>query len=189
MTELKIAGVVLAGGGSRRMGQDKALLELQGQTLLRRNFELFKQIRGCTPWVSGDYPEYPCIADMQQGFGPLGGMHACMAALDAAADAVLFLPVDMPHIQPPLLQQLISAWQTQPSDYYFRDSLFPLLLRSGMGHEQRLMARLNAGQLPVKGFLKAIDANALNVDGQWRNQILNTNTPTQWEQAQQLIKE
>ena len=67
-------GVVLAGGRSQRMGADKARLVWRGERLLDRAVSMLRGA-GCTRvLVSGDYPEYPHVADCYGDRGPLGGL-------------------------------------------------------------------------------------------------------------------
>ena len=53
---LSFTGVVLAGGRSSRMGRDKALLEIDGCTLLDRAVALLHEAGAATVIVSGDRP-------------------------------------------------------------------------------------------------------------------------------------
>ena len=48
-TAKQTAGFVLAGGGSSRMGRDKALLELDGVALVLRTAKLVESVSG-GPW-------------------------------------------------------------------------------------------------------------------------------------------
>ncbi|HXJ06837.1 MAG TPA: molybdenum cofactor guanylyltransferase [Candidatus Acidoferrum sp.] len=74
----KIAGYVLAGGGSTRFGSDKALAEFAGKPMLARIIEL---MRGVTKEVKvvaapGKYAEFGAkvVEDRWPGEGPLGGI-------------------------------------------------------------------------------------------------------------------
>ena len=94
-----VIGYVLAGGRSSRMGQNKALLELGGQTLLghavRNLLEVCDSVRvlSSCPDLTGYAPLVP---DVHPECGPLGGLEAAM--LDSGSDWNLFLPVDMPFM-------------------------------------------------------------------------------------------
>jgi molybdopterin-guanine dinucleotide biosynthesis protein A len=73
-----VAGFVLAGGGSRRFGQDKALVKIGDQPVLAR---LCSVLRDCTTEVKivGSPEKYSgfgveCIPDRWPGEGPLGGI-------------------------------------------------------------------------------------------------------------------
>jgi molybdenum cofactor guanylyltransferase len=79
-----LIGVVLAGGQSSRMGHDKALLSLRGQTFL----SIAKQTlidAGCVQvFLSGTARaqwQGPQIADLLTHQGPVGGMVSCIEAL------------------------------------------------------------------------------------------------------------
>ncbi|WP_416307274.1 molybdenum cofactor guanylyltransferase [Neptunicella sp. SCSIO 80796] len=102
---MKIAGVVLAGGLSSRMGQDKAELLYQGKTLLVHCIERLSQSHVEQVIISRNRPD--CVADIYPQSGPLGGIHAVMSQY--AFDGYLFLPVDMPLVDEALLSALISA--------------------------------------------------------------------------------
>jgi molybdopterin-guanine dinucleotide biosynthesis protein A len=93
------AAIVLAGGGSRRMGQDKAWLELDGQPLLARVIELLA--RRCTPIVVSARPgqSLPTFAgaetwrvdDPIADAGPLVGVLAALERLESHRVAVAYL--------------------------------------------------------------------------------------------------
>ena len=100
---------VLAGGESRRMGRDKALVEVGGRTLLERALELARsvaaQVRIVGPRAKfGAYG--PCVEDVYAGRGPLGGIHA--ALLETRTDLNLMLAVDLPRMQAEFLRVLIA---------------------------------------------------------------------------------
>ena len=88
-----VEAFVLAGGLSRRMGQDKALLRIKGQSLLE--IALAKLPAARIAAARSDLSSYAAIVpDLHPGCGPLSGIEAALAA--SAALLNLFLPVDLP---------------------------------------------------------------------------------------------
>ncbi len=99
------------GGRSRRFGSDKALLEIDGRTLMDRNIDLLAGISPPTVLVaSGAIPaqSYRCktATDIYPETGPLGGIITGLNALGEGWHVVL--ACDMPAVQPDLLKLLIS---------------------------------------------------------------------------------
>lgn len=93
------AAIVLAGGGSRRMGRDKAWLELDGRPLLARVIETLA--RECSPIVVSCRPgqalpeslgvERWRVDDPTPDAGPLVGLHAALERLRALAVTQAYL--------------------------------------------------------------------------------------------------
>jgi len=116
------ATIILAGGQSRRMGQDKALLRLApgGPTLIERVVAA-AQVLGPV-WIVANPPDryawlgLPSVGDVEPGQGPLGGLAAGLAATGAAYNLVL--ACDLPDLDPAVLHLLAD----QPRDY---DALVP----------------------------------------------------------------
>lgn len=79
---MQITGIILAGGKSSRMGGDKVLLEIDGQTLLSRAVEFCKTF--CDELViSSNNPEHKMngckrVADEIKDCGPMGGVYSCL---------------------------------------------------------------------------------------------------------------
>lgn len=111
-----VAGVVLAGGLSCRMGCDKVHLRLYGPDkpdLLARTHAL---LAGLLPrcWVScrSDTPRsgYECLFDPRPGQGPAAGILAALRAAQAEGfAAVLALSCDMPLMDAATLCRLLAA--------------------------------------------------------------------------------
>jgi len=112
--ESKIQGVtasILAGGSSSRMGTNKALLKMDGTTLIevvyRTLAKLFHEVILVTN-SPGDYDFIPCrkVADIYPGVGSIAGLHASLAA--SSSKRVFVAACDMPHINPELIRLLCS---------------------------------------------------------------------------------
>lgn len=101
--------LILAGGESRRMGQDKAALLLNGQTLLQRVIAvvepLFSEVIVSTRRVRADCG-YGQICDDPAHSGPLAGLSAGLAVTKTRW--VFVIACDMPFITPELITQLAS---------------------------------------------------------------------------------
>ncbi|HEY8393934.1 MAG TPA: molybdenum cofactor guanylyltransferase [Thermaerobacter sp.] len=104
-----ITGVILAGGHSRRMGRDKALLDLGGRPMIARVAEALGRVCAEVLVVDRDPDRYaflglPVVLDRKPGFGALSGLHAGLLALPRPYG--LFVACDMPFLQPALLRYL-----------------------------------------------------------------------------------
>lgn len=106
-----VSGIVLAGGHSRRMGQDKAVLTLCGKTLLEWQIEKLRALGVQDIMVSGaSAPEgFRCVEDTYPARGPMGGIHACMK--QAQNPCCLVLAVDIPLVPCSVLERLCRAHQ------------------------------------------------------------------------------
>ena len=105
MIDRQWTGVVLAGGKSSRMGRDKALVEVEGRTLLQRAVDLLRpHVREIL--VIGDPAKYApvhatVVPDDAPGKGPLGGL--VTALRHARYVRSLVLACDLPNINDRLL--------------------------------------------------------------------------------------
>ncbi len=95
----RLRAFVLAGGRSSRMGQDKALLPMQGQPLVAQMLTKLRALH-LEPAICGNRPDLaayaPMIPDAAEACGPLGGIVAALEASDAALN--LILAVDLPGL-------------------------------------------------------------------------------------------
>ncbi|GFG70137.1 molybdenum cofactor guanylyltransferase [Mycolicibacter senuensis] len=115
----RLAGVVLAGGASRRMGRDKATLTVagrfDGRTLIEHLASVVAQ--RCDPVFvvaaqGQDLPELPArvLRDEVPGLGPLPAVGLGLrAAARAGADRAFVCAVDMPSLTPALIGLLAGS--------------------------------------------------------------------------------
>lgn len=125
-----MTGVVLAGGASRRMGQDKALIRVYGETLLEKTVAAVNEAGLPALVVGRAFAELPAslqlrpheitaVLDLRPEQGPLGGLvtglHYCQDQ-----DAVVLLPCDLPR-----LRSLDIRWLLEQAQRHFADSTVP----------------------------------------------------------------
>ena len=103
--------IILAGGSSRRMGQDKAFIQIEGVRLLDYVYdkcqELFKEIIIVTN-QSQQFVDYqtPVVADEIPGIGSIGGLYTGLKR--ASNDYSFCVACDMPFLNPGLIALLIE---------------------------------------------------------------------------------
>ena len=201
-----LIGLVLAGGQSRRMGQDKALMRYKGRTLID-NASLLLQSASCDKvLISRNAPGF--LNDKIEDAGPLSGVHAVLDALSQSDNhngnpcELLVLPVDMPQMTPELLRILVSRGREAEKACYVEKRFLPFYLPVTQDTKTLLANYLvEQSKRRVVGFLEILNAvslkegdlkkiarkdesdnkkrlaNMSNEDGvEW----LNVNTPGDW---------
>jgi molybdenum cofactor guanylyltransferase len=111
-----VAGVVLAGGRSSRMGTPKAALAWHGSTLLRRTVDTLAEATGGPVVVvrahGQSLPELPpgaeVIEDPRAGKGPVQGIAAGLAAVAERAAVAFVSSTDMPFLHPAFVRRVVS---------------------------------------------------------------------------------
>lgn len=113
LSEAKLQGLILAGGQSRRMGRDKAMIPYHGMPQYMYMAGLLEGL-GISPFLSARQdqidtwkPEIPCIADRFDDKGPLGGILS--AQLAQPETAWLVVACDYAYLTDKSLRELIVA--------------------------------------------------------------------------------
>jgi molybdopterin-guanine dinucleotide biosynthesis protein A len=166
-------GLILAGGRSKRMGEDKARLPLAPSDLLA--WQVARLAACCDRIVvSGDYPEFETVPDVLPGLGPLAGLHAAVLRFPNAA--LWALPVDMPGLCPERLQTLRQ--QTAPA--FFADSPLPAWFPDTDALAAAITAMLTAvpRELAIHQLHARLHSRALPALP--ANEQANLNTPEDW---------
>jgi molybdenum cofactor guanylyltransferase len=116
----QFAGFILAGGRSSRMGRDKALLEIDGVSMLDRAVGLVSSA-GISVAVLGSQAEFdrqrlrvPVVADEWPGMGPLGGIATALHQTQAAWN--LIIACDMPYLTADWLRFLLQRAKASSAD-------------------------------------------------------------------------
>lgn len=155
----KFSGIILAGGKSKRMGQNKAKLVLDGKTLLERQIEKLRALGIDDILLSGsECPELPgtrVIPDRIAERGPLGGIHACMNA--AKNQRCLVLSVDVPLIPRSTLAQLCKSYTNGVMVLRHGDKIEPLIGIYDCSLETVIFSLIEKGSAPVRALAEHIE--------------------------------
>lgn len=188
------AGFVLVGGQSRRMGRDKALLELEGRPLFLRIANLLqpyvKTVTLLGPPARYSGFGFPVLADQQPGQGPVGALYTALK--NSSCDWNLFFACDLPLLNRRVIELLLrrvsdtdaqavvplagDRWQPLCAAYHHS-----CVAAMEMMFEQRR-------HLALAGLLSLLHVDVLTTEpreslGEWEEMFLNVNTREQWEQV------
>ena len=183
---MAIVGAVLCGGASRRMGRDKALVEVDGVALARRVGDALTA-GGCARVVAvgGDADALGrlglvTVADRWPGEGPLGGLVTALDALDGG-DVLVVAPCDWVHPSGPVVARLVATLDAAPSDVGAvhgrtpaRDHWLPSAWRAGPGPSSAVGAAFAAGERRVRAALALVGAGVVEAT---EREVADADTP------------
>jgi molybdopterin-guanine dinucleotide biosynthesis protein A len=189
-----IAGLILAGGKSSRMGSDKSYLTLPDsqQSLLEHCLKNMAKICNNRLFVSGPQHEQG-IADVYSNCGPLSGIHAAISYIEAEHEDVtelLVVAVDMPDLRHEDLSYLLQAGRNSKRLCCFENCFLPLYIPLSSAVTGYLYTTLKpqVGQLEVrqkkpqysiKNMLNTLQGK--QISPLYNSQLSNINTLDQWQ--------
>lgn len=110
--KMNASGIILAGGKNTRMGQNKSFLSINGERLIDKTLNLYRQIFTDIIIVTNDplsYIEFTDAAiatDIYRGKGPLGGIYTGL--FYAKNDYAFVCPCDMPFLKKDFVDYLLA---------------------------------------------------------------------------------
>lgn len=195
MDKANLCGVVLAGGGSTRMGSDKSQLLLGEKTTLERITWTLNKI---TPTIVINQNEhrhhkYPVIADQFIGAGPLAGLQAVLC--ERKEDWFLLSACDTPFIQKEVYEHLLTYADrtTEAVIPCYGGRYQPL---SGIFHRNVLVHvedLLKKGERKVSRLFDEIDVRTVDrfeglSEDLLESHFFNMNTKMEYEKALEILK-
>jgi molybdopterin-guanine dinucleotide biosynthesis protein A len=192
-----ITGVILAGGKSSRMGQNKALMSLGGKRLVDRVVEVMRSVFDDLLMVTNTPDVYadlglPMAPDVWPDKGSLGGVYS--AIYRVATPYCLVVACDMPFLQAAGLRYLIT--QMANYDVVVPDVLGELQTLHAIYSKaclQPIERRLETNRLRIVGFfpdvrVRTVTASELEpYDPEWLA-FQNLNTPEEFQAAEQRLQ-
>ncbi len=182
-----LTGLVLAGGRGRRLGRDKALVEVAGEPLVVRAARRLEKCCQAVFVASGDGRRlgelaWEQVADAVSEGGPLAGI---LAGLErATTPLVAVVAVDLPHLNPAVLQRLAGEWRGEAAVVpLVSGRIHPLHGVYASDAAPRLRRLLLAGRRAVISALSELGARVVGEEG-WADLdpsgsfITNINRPT-----------
>ncbi len=177
-----VTGVILAGGKSTRMGQDKATLVVKGLPLFERVRKVFRLLFAKN-LIAGDRPDLarpdlPCYADIYPG-SALGGLYTGL--LRAETEWIFVAPCDMPFPDPALIRTITALRAgydvVVPRTRQGFEPLFACYAKSCLEPMRQL---LDHRRFRVFDFYDQVRVRYLEEDELppgWQKALVNLNTP------------
>lgn len=180
---MNLHGLILCGGKSSRMRQDKSSVLFQGKPLLFYATNLFDRL-GVDFHLSINSSQaqlkehYSCIEDAFEDKGPLGGI---LSAMKILGKNLLVIPVDMPHLNQSLLNQLIDTGDRHEMVRCFqlneRLEPFPSIWRASSAEKLELFIRED--QLSLQNCITQLPHQLIDCDDS--TSFRNMNSPRDLE--------
>jgi molybdopterin-guanine dinucleotide biosynthesis protein A len=197
---LPISAVILAGGQSRRLGTDKSLLLVDGESLLSRTVHKVANLSDDLIVVTNNEGRYQSqelpvrlVHDERPGEGSLMGIYSGLKA--ACHSHALVVACDMPFLNLPLLHYICSladnydvviprleGW-LEPLHAVYSQACLPAMARL-----------LDQGQRQIIAFFSEVRVHYVEqpeIDRFDPDHLsfLNVNTPEDWQRAQELLSQ
>jgi molybdenum cofactor cytidylyltransferase len=177
--------IVLAAGGSRRLGRPKQLVRFRSETLIARTVRQSRSLTGSRVVVVLGAEHLRLRRNLKTRFGRIavvrnarwqtglaGSLRTGLSALPSACRAAMILLIDQPLIGARDLTRLVAAWMRRPSQsasarYAERIGVPAILTRKQFKAARRLVGDTGAREIlrqEPKLTTVTIDAAAFDLD-------------------------
>jgi len=187
-------GVLLAGGKSSRMGENKALLTFGGRTFLDIQLEKLCKIGASEVLVSGDPKTLESfvnnfksdvniriIPDKVSNKGPLGGLYSCFTETDH--NSAIVIGIDTPLVTISTLSKIIACHFECKKDATVltaASSIEPLIAAYSTGTHTVIKELIDNDRLSIRPLLDRVDTYYLEFDGM-ESELFNCNLPEDYQ--------
>ena len=200
MDHNKILGVVLAGGKSKRFGEDKSQVKLHGKILidyiLSEIMDQFNEILVVTnnPIRFKDSSKILITKDFKEGLGPLGGILTAMKWIkDQKKDYewISTFPSDTPFFTNKELKIFYENIDIKKSKLFFiknketRHNIFGLW---SLDLLKKLETDLQKGERKVEVWADTVGVETINIEYEKRDPFFNINTKEDLEKAYKIME-
>ncbi len=187
---LRLGGIVLCGGHSRRMGQAKEWLSVEGRPMLGQVVRIVGEVADpvvVAARAGQNLPALPAgtlvVCDESPDQGPLAGVVAGLTVLAGRCDAAFVTGCDHPWLRPAFIRALADRLGTFDAVVVHeagRDLPLPAVYRVGLAAAGREL--LATGRLRVDGLLSVcrgtrIAPESLPPESAARAALTNVNRP------------
>ncbi len=190
-----MTGAVLAGGMSRRMGTNKAFIEVDGAPIIKRVIGVLGKVSDELLVIADNVSLYEglgarALPDAVSGAGSLGGIYT--ALLHASSDEVFVAACDMPDIKEEAVRKIITAPRGSALAVlpHVGGRAHPLHALYTKGCLPVMEEMVKAGQLRIGAFLEKVEFLALGEEDfpgiDIRASVANINTRGELERRRGL---
>ena len=193
-----ITGIILAGGKSSRMGQNKSLMQIDGVTLIERTVALMKDLFPLLLLSTNSHSEYEflnleMVQDIVANVGPLAGIYSSLQA--SKTELNFIISCDMPLLTKDMVDYIITYLPDAPIKVAkadgFVQQLCGLYSRAVIPKIEEIIAKRRQEEsrsdiqqkrgCPVLELVRSLDSVIIDVEAEYpeykKNTFFNLNKP------------
>ena len=196
--DIEVTGILLAGGKSRRMGEDKRYLVVGEETLLERGLDVLRSVfQEVLVVIAQDSPslgvEVKVVRDLVPECGSLGGLYTGL--MQAATPWIFVVACDMPFLNQAVIAQFTSrrasadivmakiAARLHPMHALYGKHCLPVLEQMIQARQLKIQELISHASLRVE-YVTEVDLFTIDPSGR---SFQNVNTPEDLEAARSLL--
>ena len=175
-----ITGIILAGGKSSRMGEDKGFLKLNGKTFMSSIIAALNPIVGEIIIVSNN-SEYDVfnlkrVADSMEESGPLAGLYSGL--LHSETENNIVLSCDVPLISTSVLKKLLEGAPSEAEVIQFESEgkTIPLVAMYKKKCRHHFLKLLQTNERRLRFAIDQLDVKTITLDSELGKTVRNINT-------------
>ena len=181
---MSLTGIILAGGKSSRMGQDKGLMSYKGRPMISFVIDALTPLCDSLIIVSNNagYKRfgYPVFSDLIKDKGPLGGLYTGLTKSTTLANLVL--SCDVPEIKTDFLKELYVFGRDYDLAFTQKEEkIHPLIGYYSKSICEICHKRIEKDQLRLQDLGEALNLGLFSAGNYTTNLFHNVNSPVDVE--------